>query len=72
MPGLPLIAGQAATAGETEAMREGLAAAASDPELADTRERLGITGMHFPRESEYDRLAEALRKAEAAGVGSLL
>jgi ABC-type phosphate/phosphonate transport system substrate-binding protein len=70
MPGLPLIAGQAAQAAEIEAMREGLAAAATDLELADARSTLGITGMHFPQESEYERLAVAL--AKAAGVGSLL
>jgi hypothetical protein len=51
-------------------MREGLAAAATDPELAEARSTLGITGMHFPQESEYERLAVAL--AEAAGVCSLL
>lgn len=72
MPGLPLIAGQAASAGETGAMREGLAAAAADPELAEARKTLGITGVHFPQESEYGRLAAALASAEAAGVGSLL
>lgn len=72
MPGLPLIAGKAASADETRAMREGLAAAASDPELAATRAMLGITGMHFPQPSEYARLSAALAKAEAAGVGPLL
>ena len=72
MPGLPFIAGQAASAGETGAMREGLAAAAADPELAEARLLLGITGIHFPQESEYDRLGAALASTEAAGVGSLL
>jgi ABC-type phosphate/phosphonate transport system substrate-binding protein len=72
MPGLPLIAGQAASAEEIAAMREGLVAAATDPKLAEARSTLGITGMHFPQESEYDRLAVALAEAEAAGVGSLL
>lgn len=72
MPGLPLIAGQAATAGEVEAMRAGLAAAASDPKLADARHSLGIKGMHFQHEREYNRLAAALAKAEDVGVGALL
>jgi ABC-type phosphate/phosphonate transport system substrate-binding protein len=72
MPGLPLIAGKAASAGDIEAMRDGLAAAAADTELAEARTALGITGMHFPQESEYDRLATALAQVEAAGVGALL
>jgi ABC-type phosphate/phosphonate transport system substrate-binding protein len=72
MPGLPLIAGPAATAGETEAMREGVAAATADPELAEARAALGITRMHFPQESEYDRLVAALDEAQAAGVESIL
>ncbi len=72
MPGLPLIAGRAATARDIAAMREGLAAAAADPELADARKAFGIVGMHFPPESEYSRLSAAVEKAEAAGVASLL
>jgi ABC-type phosphate/phosphonate transport system substrate-binding protein len=70
MPGLPLIAGRAAKPGEIEAMRNGLAAAAADPELAEARSLLGITGIHFPHESEYERLTVAL--AQAAGVEFLL
>ncbi len=72
MPGLPLIAGQAASAEEIEAMRDALAAAAVDPNLADARDALGITGMHFPQESEYERIAVALAQAQAAGAGPLL
>ena len=72
MPGLPLIAGRAATAREIAAMREGLAAAAADPGLAEARKALGIVGMHFPPESEYGRLSAAVQKTEAAGVVSLL
>jgi len=72
MPGLPLIAGQPASAVEIEAMRKGLSTAFADPALNETRAILGITGVFFPQESEYERLAAALRKAEAAGVGSLL
>lgn len=72
MPGLPLIAGKAAEEGEIEAMREGLSAAAVDPELAGIREALGITGVNFPRAVEYERLLMALETADAAGVGPLL
>jgi ABC-type phosphate/phosphonate transport system substrate-binding protein len=72
MPGLPLIAGPAASAKDIAAMREGLVVAAADPELADTRKCLGITSVHFLEESDYHRLAVALRQADAAGVGSLL
>lgn len=72
MPGLPLIAGKAAEEGEIEAMREGLSAAAADPELAGIREALGITGLNFPRANEYERLLRALERAESAGVGPLL
>lgn len=72
MPGLPFIAGQAATADEIEAMRKGLAAAAADPKLADVRATLGIRAMHFPLKSGYNRLVLGLAKAEAAGVVSLL
>jgi len=72
MPGLPLIAGQAASAEDVVAMREGLMKAATDPGLADARKTLGITGMHFTQESDYARLAKALREADAAGVGPLL
>ena len=72
MPGLPLIAGQATTAAEIEGMREGLAAAIADPLLAEARNALGITGMHFLQASEYERLAVALLKTETAGVRPLL
>jgi len=72
MPGLPLIAGKAASADDIETMRAGLAAAAADPALAEARKSLGITGMHFLKKSDYDRLAAALLKSEEAGVGSLL
>ena len=59
MPGLPLIAGQASSSDEIEAMRKGLATAAGDPLLAEARNALGITGMHFPQASEYNRLSAA-------------
>ena len=72
MPGLPLIAGSAVSAGEIEAIRAGLGTAAADPDLAEARAQLGITGMQYPQESEYCRLSAALEKAEAAGVGPLL
>lgn len=72
MPGLPLIAGRAASAREIEAMRKGLVAAAADPKLAEVRAMLGITAMHIPRKSDYNRLVLGLAKAEAAGVESLL
>lgn len=72
MPGLPLIAGQAASVGDIEAMRAGLAVAAADPALADARKSLGVTGMHFLKDSDYGRLAAALLESKAAGVGSLL
>ena len=72
MPGLPLIAGKAATARDIGAMWQGLAAAAADPDLAGARKALGITAMQFPQASEYDRLPAALEKAQAAGVGPLL
>ncbi|MDH5557730.1 MAG: PhnD/SsuA/transferrin family substrate-binding protein [Alphaproteobacteria bacterium] len=70
MPGLPLIAGQAASAADIEAMRQGLAAAAVDPELADARAVLGIAEMHFPHAGDYNRLAVAL--AEHSEIGALL
>jgi len=72
MPGLPLIAGKAAREVELAAMREGLAAAFGDPELAGARKALGIAGLEFLGENEHERLLSVLAKAEAAGVGSLL
>lgn len=72
MPGLPMIAGRAAREGEIEAMRDGLAAAVEDPELAAARKSLGIAGLEFLGDNEYERLLAALAKAEAAGLGPLL
>ena len=63
MPGLPLIAGQAASARDVKAMREGLAAA---------REALGLVGLQVLPPAEYGRLSTSLEMVERAGVPPLL
>lgn len=72
MPGLPLIAGKAAAQNDIAAMCEGLKAAMSDPVLAQTREKLGITGVRFLTLGEYSRMTTALEAIAAAGIGPLL
>lgn len=72
MPGLPLIAGKAASPRDVEAMRDGLKAAMTDPGLADAREALGIIGMQFLPLSDYVRMIAALDMIAAAGIEPLL
>lgn len=72
MPGLPLIAGAAASPPEVAAMRAGLAAAVGDPELAEARKTLGIAGIHGVEPGGYDPILAGLRKAADAGVGPLI
>jgi ABC-type phosphate/phosphonate transport system substrate-binding protein len=72
MPGLPLIAGRAASARDIKAMREGLSTAMADPELASVRKALGLSSIHFLSPDQYDRMAQALEKVERAGVEPLL
>lgn len=72
MPGLPYIAGKAASAADIKAMKRGLAAAIADSRLAVARQTLGITGLRFTSASDYTRLVEALQQADQAGVGLLV
>lgn len=72
MPGLPLIAGRAASPADVEAMRRSLTAALEDPHLVEVRAKLGITGMRWLRNGDYERLSVGLWTAKSAGVGPML
>ena len=66
-PGLPLITRGAAGDGEVEMIRDGLAAAARAPELAEARARLGLAGFAVLAEDAYDIVMRY--EAEAVALG---
>ena len=52
-------------------VREALFAALADPDLAETRAALGLAGARAAVPSDYDRVAEIERGAQAQGYGRL-
>lgn len=60
MPGLPLIAGAAATNEDIRCMKQGLRAAFDDPELDSVRKLLQLKGFQFTTMANYHRMSLAL------------
>jgi ABC-type phosphate/phosphonate transport system substrate-binding protein len=70
-PGLPFIAAAGLGAATIGAVRQALLAALADPNLAEAREALGLTGARPVGPADYDRVAEIERGAAAAGYPRL-
>jgi len=70
-PGLPFIASARLGRETIEAVREALLAALADPNLAEARAALGLTGARVMTPADYDRVLEIGRGAAAAGYPRL-
>jgi ABC-type phosphate/phosphonate transport system substrate-binding protein len=70
-PGLPFIAAAGLGAATIASVRKALLAALADPNLAEAREALGLTGARPVGPADYDRVAEIERAAAAAGYPRL-
>jgi ABC-type phosphate/phosphonate transport system substrate-binding protein len=70
-PGLPFIANAGLGAATIGAVRQALFAALADPNLAEARGALGLSGARVANLAEYDRVAEIERDAAAAGYACL-
>jgi ABC-type phosphate/phosphonate transport system substrate-binding protein len=64
MPGLPLIAGGAASETDIRGMKQGLRAAFDDPALHSARSQLGLKAIRFTVMADYDRLSAALERLD--------
>jgi ABC-type phosphate/phosphonate transport system substrate-binding protein len=69
--GLPFIAAAGLGAQAIAAVRGALLSALADPNLAEARAALGLTGARLVAPSDYDRVIEIERSAAAAGYGRL-
>jgi ABC-type phosphate/phosphonate transport system substrate-binding protein len=70
-PGLPFIASARLGASKIRAVREALLGALADPNLAEARAALGLSGARETSPAEYNRVAEIERGAAAAGYDRL-
>jgi ABC-type phosphate/phosphonate transport system substrate-binding protein len=70
-PSLPFIASASLPAWTIAAVREALFAALADPDLAETRATLGLTGARLVAPTDYDRVMEIERDAAAMGYARL-
>jgi ABC-type phosphate/phosphonate transport system substrate-binding protein len=70
-PGLPFIAAARLDAATITAIREALFTALADPRLAETRAALGLAGARAAVPSDYHRVAEIEREAQAQGYARL-
>jgi ABC-type phosphate/phosphonate transport system substrate-binding protein len=70
-PNLPFITGLSADDGQVARMRAGLRQAFADPELADARDALMLSGCEFLPLESYDRILEIENQAIALGYGEL-
>ena len=70
-PGLPFIAAAGLPQTTIAAVREALFAALEDPDLAEARAALGLTGARVATPADYDRVIEIERDATAAGYARL-
>jgi ABC-type phosphate/phosphonate transport system substrate-binding protein len=70
-PCLPFIASANLTAPMIAAVREALFEALADPDLAETRATLGLTGARIAAPADYDRVMEIEREAAAMGYAEL-
>ncbi len=71
LPCLPFIASARLPPPTIEAMREALFEALADPNLAETRAVLGLTGARAAARGDYDRVIAVEREAAAAGYAHL-
>jgi ABC-type phosphate/phosphonate transport system substrate-binding protein len=71
LPCLPFIASFSLPAPTIDAVREALIAAVADPDLAETRAVLGLTGARASTPADYDRVMEIERDARVAGYARL-
>ena len=71
-PSLPFIAAAGLPPATIAAVREALFAALADPNLADARATLGLTGARIATPADYDPVAELERNAAAAGYPLLV
>ena len=71
-PCLPFIASASLPAPTIEMVREALFAALADPDLAETRTALGLTGARATTPADYDRVMEIERDARVAGYARLV
>ena len=71
-PCLPFIAAASLPVLTIAAVRNALIAALADPDLAETRTALGLTGMRVVTPADYDRVMEIERDAGAAGYPRLM
>jgi ABC-type phosphate/phosphonate transport system substrate-binding protein len=70
-PGLPFIASGSLGRSAIDAVRAALFAALADPDLADTRQTLGLKGARLTSGADYDRVTEIEREAAATGYARL-
>ena len=70
-PGLPFVASARLPDATVAAVRDALAYAMADRELAETLEALGLAGLDFTAPADYERVIEIERAAEAAGYPTL-
>jgi ABC-type phosphate/phosphonate transport system substrate-binding protein len=71
-PCLPFIASASLPAPTIAAVRKALIAALADPDLAETRTALGLTGARAATPADYDRVMEIERDARVAGYARLV
>jgi ABC-type phosphate/phosphonate transport system substrate-binding protein len=71
-PCLPFIASDSLPAPAIAAVREALFAALADPNLAETRAALGLTGARIVTSADYDRVVEIERDAAAIGYAQVV
>jgi ABC-type phosphate/phosphonate transport system substrate-binding protein len=71
LPCLPFIASASLPAMTIAAVHKALIAAVADPDLAETRAVLGLTGARAATPADYDRVMEIERDARVAGCARL-
>jgi ABC-type phosphate/phosphonate transport system substrate-binding protein len=70
-PGLPFIASARLGRSTIDAVREALFAALANPDLAEARSALGLSGARLTGRADYDRVIEIERGAAAVGYSRL-
>jgi len=70
-PGLPYVTAAATSDDDIERLRQGLAAACADPNLAEVRTLLLIDGVEILSERTYDRILDMENEAADHGVTAL-
>jgi len=70
-PGLPYVTRAGVDADTMSRLRDGLQTAFSDPQLADVRDALLLTGVEFLDRSAYQRIDDLENSARAAGYAEI-